>query len=86
MKLLSKNARIKSNILWPKMSRHVNKALRSVTIKLSKVKNRENQIRDLKIRLWQLKINLRSPPPSRDPEILGWRQPGPVLPHGEVSV
>ena len=48
MKLLSKNARIKSNILWPKMSRHVNKALRSVTIKLSKVKNRENQIRDLK--------------------------------------
>ena len=48
MKLLSKNARIKSNILWPKMSRHVNKALRSVTIKLSKAKNRENQIRDLK--------------------------------------
>ena len=48
MKLLSKNARIKSNILWPKMSRHVNKALTSVTIKPSKVKNRENQIRDLK--------------------------------------
>ena len=48
MKLLSKNARIKSNILWPKMSRHVNKALTSVTINPSKVKNRENQIRDLK--------------------------------------
>ena len=48
MKLLSKNARIKSNILWPKMSRHVNKSLTSVTIKPSKVKNRENQIRDLK--------------------------------------
>ena len=48
MKLLSKNAYKKAIILWGKKKRHVNKALKSVRIKPSKVKNRSNPIRELK--------------------------------------
>ena len=48
MNLLNKNAYKNSNILWGNKKRHVNKALRSVRIKPSKVMNRANQIKELK--------------------------------------
>ena len=47
-KLLSKNTRKKAIILWGNEKRHVNKALRSASIKPSNIKNRTNQIRELK--------------------------------------